>query len=107
MDRIQRLVRYRIDSWIFISHWPSEVHPLLRTLIFPRHFLSGVASFFVPHLSFYPHRAYRAPSHQEVQYSREGKSKEEVPENTLAVFRFVKKAFVIPNDFEKDHKVQL
>lgn len=42
---------------------------------------------------------------QEVQYSREGKSKDKVPENTLAVFRFVKEAFVIPNDFEKDHKV--
>lgn len=46
-------------------------------------------------------------SSQEVQYSREGnKSKGEVPEKTLAVFRFVKQAFVIPTDFEKDHKVR-
>eukprot|EP00903_Cladosiphon_okamuranus_P018916 g17398.t1 len=44
--------------------------------------------------------------HKEVQYSREGKGKDEdkVPETTLAVFRFVKEAFVVPNDFEKDHK---
>lgn len=42
---------------------------------------------------------------QEVQYSREGTSKDRVPENTLAVFRFVKEAFVIPNGIEKDHKV--
>lgn len=42
---------------------------------------------------------------QEVQYSREGNSKGNVPANTLAVFRFVKEAFVIPNNFEKDHKV--
>lgn len=44
---------------------------------------------------------------QEVQYSREGKSMGNVPANTLAVFRFVKEAFVIPNNFEKDHKVSL
>eukprot|EP00752_Nemacystus_decipiens_P011353 g10087.t1 len=42
--------------------------------------------------------------HKEVQYSREGKGKDAVPEKTLAVFRFVKDAFVIPNGFEKDHK---
>ncbi|CAB1103594.1 unnamed protein product [Ectocarpus sp. CCAP 1310/34] len=42
--------------------------------------------------------------HKEVQYSREGNSKGNVPANTLAVFRFVKEAFVIPNNFEKDHK---
>ncbi|CAM9722665.1 unnamed protein product, partial [Ectocarpus fasciculatus] len=41
---------------------------------------------------------------QEVQYSREGKNKGNVPANTLAVFRFVKEAFFIPNNFEKDHK---
>lgn len=45
-------------------------------------------------------------SEQEVQYSRESEGKDEVPEKTLAVFRFVKEAFVIPNDFEKDHKVR-
>ncbi|CBJ32969.1 hypothetical protein Esi_0398_0019 [Ectocarpus siliculosus] len=44
--------------------------------------------------------------HKEVQYSREGKSKGNVPANTLAVFRFVKEAFVIPNNFEKDHKME-
>lgn len=26
-------------------------------------------------------------------------------ENTLKVFKFVSKSFVIPSDFEKDHKV--
>lgn len=43
------------------------------------------------------------PCLQEVQYSTEGKDK--VPGNTLKVFHFVKKSFVIPSDFEKDHKV--
>lgn len=42
---------------------------------------------------------------QEVQYSRQGASKDKVPENTMAVFRFVQEAFVIPLDIEKDHKV--
>ncbi|CAN0145213.1 unnamed protein product [Scytosiphon promiscuus] len=42
--------------------------------------------------------------HKEVQYSPEGKSKHQVPANTLKVFRFVEEAFVIPSDFEKDHK---
>lgn len=41
---------------------------------------------------------------QEVQYSREGEDK--VPDNTLEVFRFVKRAFFIPTDFEKDHQVR-
>lgn len=46
------------------------------------------------------------PTLQEVQYSREGTSEAKVPENTLAVFRFVQEAFVIPGDIDKDHKVQ-
>ena len=41
--------------------------------------------------------------HQEVHYTREGQ--EEVPYNTLKVFRFVKEAFFIPDDFDKDHRV--
>eukprot|EP00904_Undaria_pinnatifida_P012247 jgi/Undpi1/8152/HiC_scaffold_24.g10622.m1 len=40
--------------------------------------------------------------HKEVQYSTEGKA--QVAENTLKVFKFVSKSFVIPSDFEKDHK---
>ncbi|CAN0089056.1 unnamed protein product [Pylaiella littoralis] len=42
--------------------------------------------------------------HKEVQYSREGTSKDKVPKNTLVVFRFVQEAFVIPDNIEKDRK---
>lgn len=41
---------------------------------------------------------------QEVQYKREGE--DEVPEKTMQAYRFVKNAFVIPDNFEKNHKVR-
>lgn len=57
-------------------------------------FLHGWLIALSPRLSYFP---------QEVHYSREGQ--EGVPQNTLKVFRFVKEAFVIPDDFDKNHRV--
>lgn len=40
--------------------------------------------------------------HKEVDYRREGTEK--LPETTMQVYQFVKKRFIIPDGFEKDHK---
>ncbi|CAM9377324.1 unnamed protein product [Discosporangium mesarthrocarpum] len=41
--------------------------------------------------------------HKEVQYEREGEGGKK-PKNLIRVFHFVKENFVIPADFEKNHK---